>query len=167
MRFANIGLILALATTAACGGGDNLRELGRPGDGPDEFRIVPGQPLQPPENYSELPAPTPGGTNLTDQDPLQDGVAALGGRRSAPTGSIPGSDGGVVNYASRFGRDGSIRQALAAEDEAYRQRRGRFSRIRLQKRDFYALVYRPQTLNARTEARKWRRAGAATPSSNP
>ena len=167
MRFANIGLILVLATTVACGRGDDLRLLAQPGEGPDEFRIVPGQPLQPPESYSELPAPTPGGANLTDQNPLQDSVAALGGNRGSATGTIPGTDGSVVNYASRFGRDGGIRQTLATEDEAFRKRRSRFTRLSLVPRDVYAVVYRSETLNARAEASRWRRAGARTPSSDP
>ena len=48
------------------------------GDGPDEFAILPSKPLQAPENYAELPAPTPGGTNLTDPTPEADMVVALG-----------------------------------------------------------------------------------------
>lgn len=164
MRLYTIGMFLALATTTACGGGDNLLELGRPADGPDEFAIVPRLPLEEPENYGDLPAPTPGEANRTDQNPLADSVAALGGRRASATGPIPATDGGIVNYASRFGRDGSIRQTLATEDQAYRDRRGRFTRLRLQRRDLYAKVYAPETLDAKAEARKWRRAGARTPS---
>ena len=163
MRLVQISLVAALLATAGCSP-DNLMVLRNDGDGPDEFLIAPGLPLQEPESYTELPAPTPFGENRADQTPLQDSVAALGGNRPAATGNIPGSDGAVVNHASRFGRDGGIRASLAAEDEEYRKRRGRLLQFRLLRRENYALAYKPQTLDAFAEHRRWRAAGAATPS---
>ena len=78
-------IILALVALTACGSRQDvsdqttsLRELRNPTGTPEEFSIVPAKPLQAPENFTELPQPTPGGTNRTDQTPLKDAVAALG-----------------------------------------------------------------------------------------
>lgn len=49
-------------------------------NGPDEFGVLPGKPLQTPTNYSTLPSPTPDGSNLADATPYADGISALGGR---------------------------------------------------------------------------------------
>jgi hypothetical protein len=167
MRLMQAGMIVfACALLSACAN-TGLRELDKPGEGPDEFRIVPGKPLQSPEDYASLPAPTPGEGNLTDQQPLNDSVAVLGGRRPAAGGAVPSRDGAIVNHASRFGRDGSIRTQLAAEDEDFRRRRGRFTNIRIVREDNYGKVYRNELLDPRAEQRRWRRAGARTPSAPP
>ncbi|THH36751.1 DUF3035 domain-containing protein [Aliishimia ponticola] len=167
MRLFQIGLILVAMTLVSACENKSLRELARPSDGPDEFKITPGKPLQAPEDLSSLPEPTPGGANRTDQYPLQDSAIALGGRRAADTGVIPGADGAVVNYASRFGREAAIRQELAVADEDFRRRRGRFTQIRIVREDIYNNVYRRQALDAKAEQRRWRRAGAKTPSAPP
>lgn len=164
MRLKKAGLVIcAIALLGACSPKE-LRVLKKPGEGPDEFKIAPGKPLQAPENYTELPAPTPGEGNLTDQQPLQDVAASLGGRRGAKAGPVPASDGAMVNHASRFGRDGAIRNTLASEDEDFRRRRGRFTQIKIGRVDRYNLVYRREALDPQRELRKWRRAGARTPS---
>lgn len=80
--------------------------------GPDEFSIVPPKSLESPDNFAQLPVPTPGGSNLTDQNPKADAIVALGGRVS----SASGVDGDIVTYASRFGVDGDIRADLAKKD---------------------------------------------------
>ena len=79
-------IILALVALTACGSRQdtadrdtNLRQLRNPSGTPEEFSIVPSKPLQAPESLSELPNPTPGGENRTDQTPLKDAVAVLGG----------------------------------------------------------------------------------------
>jgi len=74
------------------------------------------KPLTQPENYTELPQPTPGGANRADQTPLSDATIALGGNPAA--GIV---DGGLVNYASRFGRESTIREQLASEDLQFRR----------------------------------------------
>lgn len=168
MRYwhAGMGLVL-LAMLSACSN-TGLRQLQKPGDGPDEFIIVPSKPLQAPTDYTSLPTPTPGGSNITDQQPLQDATAALGGRRALDaSGPIPARDSALVNQASRFGRDASIRATLAAEDEDFRKRRGRFTQIRISRVDRYNQVYQRESLNARAEWNRWRRAGAQVPSSPP
>ena len=167
MRLILAGLLgVGLLLTTACTN-PTLRVLDKPGDGPDEFLVVPGKPLEAPQDYNLLPAPTPNGSNLTDQDPLQDSTAALGGRRSSEASGIPGADGAIVTHSSRFGVEPAIRETLAEADEAYRKRRGRFTQIRISKVDRYRDVYRPMTLKPRTELNRWRRAGARTPSAPP
>ena len=66
-------VILMLGLVSACGNKDKpLTRIKKTGNGPDEFTIIPGKPLQAPESYAALPTPTPGGSNLTDQNPLAD-----------------------------------------------------------------------------------------------
>lgn len=167
---AMICLIFAMAVSA-CGGRDKdlvLTRIKNTGNGPDEFNIVPGKPLQEPESYSALPAPTPGGTNITDPTPLGDGVAALGGNpaRLADNG-IGRSDGGLVNYANRFGVTPGIRQTLAREDFEVRRQRGRVNILNIGRNDDYNLAYRRQWLDAQQESKRLRRAGVPTPSAPP
>ena len=73
--FLFLGLAVALSGCANVG----LRDLRSNGDGPDEFMILPNKPLQQPDDFAALPAPTPGGANRVDQEPLVDATAALGG----------------------------------------------------------------------------------------
>lgn len=164
MRLMQIGLVLMMVAALGACSSKELRVLKKPGEGPDEFKITPSKPLQSPEDYTQLPAPTPGQGNLTDQQPLDDAIASLGGRRNASTGPVPSADGGIVNHASRFGRDGAIRSTLASEDEDFRRRRGRFTQIKISRVDRYNLVYRREALDPQKELRKWRRSGARTPS---
>lgn len=167
MRLVQAALIvIAVSLLAACEN-KGLRALVKPGEGPDEFRITPGKPLEEPQSYSALPPPTPQGSNRTDQLPLQDSAAALGGRLPAQGGAIPAADGAVVNYASRFGRDPAVRAELAAVDEDFRRRRGRLTQIRIVPVDRYNQVYRREALDPQREQARWRQAGARTPSAPP
>lgn len=156
-----------IVTLAACAGGDRgLRDLRSNGGGPDEFRVMPMQPLTLPTDVTNLPVPTPGGTNLSDPTPNADAVAALGGNpnRLIPNGS-PASDGALITAASRNGVDPAIRQTLAAEDAAFRNRQSRFGLFR--GRDRYFSAYARQALDAYGELQRFRNAGVATPSAPP
>ncbi|UOA25618.1 DUF3035 domain-containing protein [Pseudosulfitobacter sp. DSM 107133] len=161
--------LMALTVTLALGACANtgLRDLRGTSDGPDEFIVTPSKPLQEPESYSALPSPTPGQANLVDLRPLDESVDKLGGRRGSPTAAIPASDGAVVNHASRFGRTADIRATLAAEDEAFRKRRGRLTQYRIVPVDRYNQAYKRQAIDAGKVARAYRRAGVPTPSSPP
>lgn len=164
-------LIMAATGLAACGGYERditLRSVTSTTAGPDEFAILPGKPLQAPANFSELPIPTPGSANLTDQNPLADGLAAIGGNpaRLQDTG-VPAGDGALVRHASRNGVDPNVRTELAAEDEDFRRRKSRFTRIRIVRQDLYNKVYKRETLNARNEWNRFRRVGARTPTAPP
>ncbi|MGJ8609725.1 MAG: DUF3035 domain-containing protein [Octadecabacter sp.] len=159
----SLGMIVMLA---ACSGDRGLRDLRSNGGGPDEFRVLPVQPLVLPTDINTLPTPTPGGTNLTDPTPNADAVAVLGGNANAlvPNG-IPATDGALVTAASRNGVDPAIRQTLATEDAAFRNRKTRLGFLR--GRDRYFSAYARQALDAYAELQRFRNAGIATPSAPP
>jgi len=159
-----IGMMLTLS---ACAGGDRgLRDLRSNGGGPDEFAVLPVAPLVMPTDVTTLPAPTPGGANLTDPTPNADAVAVLGGNPSAliPSG-VPARDGALVTAAGRNGVDPAIRATLAAEDAAFRNRQTRFGLFRGRNRYFGA--YSRQALDAYAELQRFRNAGVPTPSAPP
>ncbi|HMO06428.1 MAG TPA: DUF3035 domain-containing protein [Paracoccaceae bacterium] len=169
MRAGRAGLVLAgLAALwlAACGDRDGeprLMNLRQSGDGPDEFAILPPKPLQMPASLTELPDPTPRGTNLTDPTPNEDAIAALGGR----PGAGAAGDAGLIGHTGRFGRTAGIRETLAAEDLEYRRdNRGRILE-RLLSVTVYYRAYRPQSLDQQAELQRWRAAGVRTPSAPP
>ena len=165
-----IGVVLILSV-AACARGDreiDLRQLKSSDNGPDEFSVLPAKPLQAPDDYASLPTPTPGGRNLVDQNPLGDAVASLGGRPSALEGTgVPAGDTALVRHASRNGVPGNIRTTVAQEDREYRQRKGRFQRLRIFVKNKYNSVYEPQTLNSVRTNQSYRRVGVPTPSVPP
>lgn len=165
-----LGLALGLSLTlAACSGSDGLRQLNRPPTGPDEFKVVPAKPLSEPESYTFLPVPTPGATNRTDPTPTADAVVELGGSAAAlqPAASIPARDGAIVNYSSRYGVTPNIRQVLAESDAEFRNRKARFTNIRIVPVDRYNQAYQQFALNPFAEADRFRRAGIRTPSAPP
>ncbi len=167
MTLSRISLVVAMFVIAGCSN-QGLRDLRNGGLGPDEFLVLPAKPLEEPANYANLPVPTPGGTNLTDPQPRADAVVALGGRASAlENQGVPSSDAGLVTYVSRNGVPQNIRQTTSLEDQEFRQRRGRFTRIRLFRTDRYNQVYRSQTLDSFAMEREARRLGIQTPSNPP
>ena len=164
LRIATLALVAALA---GCGGGgepDLIRPVSA-GNGPDELSIVPNKPLQAPQSLSDLPAPTPGGSNRTDQTPEADAIAALGGNPGALAGPVQGPD--LVRYTGRFGVEGNIRAQLAAEDRAFRE--GRPGRLleRMAGTTTYYSAYRNQSLDQYQELERLRRQGVRTPSAPP
>ncbi|WP_439124106.1 DUF3035 domain-containing protein [Marivita sp.] len=168
-------IILALVALTACGSRQdttdrdtNLRQLRNPTGTPEEFSIVPQKPLEAPESLTELPTPTPGGANRTDQTPLKDSVAALGGSPSRldPQAGVGAGDQALVARVSRFGRQSNIRQELAAADQEFRERRSLFN-WRLVPQDTYNRIYRSQILDPYATLDAARRAGALTPSAPP
>ncbi|MGH1331608.1 MAG: DUF3035 domain-containing protein [Paracoccaceae bacterium] len=161
------GSILAVSLMlAGCSGGKAPRLMPfSGGTGPDEFAIVPNKPLEEPKSYTELPEPTPGAKNLVDPTPNEDAVVALGGRASALNKS--GTEGGIVNYASRYGRDDNVRADLAENDLAFRKRNKSGLLDRLFGRNIYQQVYKRERLDAHAEQRRLRRSGVLTPTSPP
>jgi Protein of unknown function (DUF3035) len=163
-------LVASIGLSACSGDGRDIsmRALDKPNEGPDEFSILPGKALEAPADYSTLPAPTPGQANLTDRNPKGEGIAALGGNAASLTPQgVPASDSALVNHASRNGGSSNIRGTLAAEDEAFRTRKSRFTKIRIVKTDRYAQAYKRQTLNAYDAWYKYRRTGVRTPAAPP
>jgi hypothetical protein len=161
----------AVLLLSACGGDDKdpiLMNLRASGSGPDEFAILPTKPLQMPEDLAALPEPTPGGTNLTDPTPDEDVAAALGGNAARlKTNGIPAGDGALVNYAARFGRDGTIRTQLAAEDLDYRRKNDGRLLERVFNVNVYYKAYAPMSLDQEAELERWRKLGLRTPAAPP
>lgn len=160
-----LGIIIVVAAVALAGcSKKGLMDIRSTGNGPDEFRIFPAKPLTAPSDYSKLPTPTPGGSNLTDLNPTADAMAALGGRDS---GGIPATDGALITAASRNGVDPEVRTTLAAEDAKFRKRQSRMTRLKLFPVDRYGQAYRKQAINPFKVDEEYRRAGVGTPSSPP
>jgi hypothetical protein len=160
-----MAMAVVLLALAACGGGKapRLMHLTSATDGPDEFAILPPKPLSLPESLTDLPEPTPGGTNLTDPTPNEDAVAALGGRPGAGSGG----DAGLMNHTARYGRAAGIRDQLAAEDLEFRSRNRGRPLERLFNLNVYFRAYKKQSLDQYAELQRWRRAGARNPSAPP
>lgn len=164
MRLSRAIIMLAILGLAACSNSGKLRDLRSFTGGPDEFGVVPGKELVIPGSYSDLPTPTPGGANRTDQTPKADAVAALGGKPALLTpAGVPSSDGALVNHVARNGVSPTIRAELAEEDAAFRKRQARFTNIRIVRVDRYNQAYRRERLDAKKEAARWRAVGVPTP----
>ncbi len=168
MGKARATLVLTIAVAIAGCTADGLRDLQPQGPGPDEFSVLPVKPLTQPQDYQFLPAPTPGGGNITDPNPIEDAVVALGGSATALNASgVPASDQALVTASSRYGVAPNTRQVLAEEDAAFRKRKRRFSSLKLFPVDRYADVYRPQSIDPYEQTKWWRLRGYETPSSPP
>lgn len=166
----SLGLIVIAAAIAVsgCSPKKGLRDLRAPGPGPDEFSILPTKPLTAPKDYQVLPAPTPGGANLTDPNPAADAVVALGGRSSAiDTNGVPSSDAALVTASSRYGVPSNTREVIAQEDADYRKRQGRLTGIKLFPVDRYEQAYRKQSIDPYQQTERFRRAGFGTPTAPP
>jgi hypothetical protein len=154
-----------LVALAACGGsGDpRLMNLRNTESGPDEFSVLPTEPIEIPEDMAALPPPTPGGVNRTDPDPEGDAIRALGGN---PARAARAS-ADIVNYAARFGVTPDIRGVLAAEDLEYRRNNDGRLLERLFNVNVYFEAYRPMALDRYAELERLRRAGIRTPAAPP
>lgn len=157
-----IGLT-ALAGLAACSGEGKLMNIKRGQTSPDEFSIMPTRALSMPPDLAMLPAPTPGGANITDPTPNADAVAALGGNpeRLADQG-VAASDQALVAYAGRQGNDPAIRGRLAQSDADWRAGNRRRPLEALFGTSVYQRAYRPMALESTEEQLRWQRAGAIT-----
>ena len=162
-------VLLAATLMTACSRNKEPRllNIASSTDGPDEFAILPTKPLQAPESFAELPPPTPGGANRTDAAPNADAIVALGGNPAAVSRGVPAGDAGLVTHASRYGRSGSIRQQLAAEDLDFRRRKDGRVLERLFNVNVYFRAYRKQALDQYSELERFRRLGVRTPAAPP
>jgi hypothetical protein len=119
-----------------------------------------------PEHLSDLPEPTPGGFNRTDQNPEADAAVALGGKPSA-AGGIPAGDSALYAHAARFGVDGGIRATLASEDLEWRRDNNGRPLERLFNVNVYYRAYSKQRLDQQAELARWRKLGVRTSSAPP
>ncbi len=165
-----LGLIILGVSVALAGCAKKpLHNLRKNSDGPDEFLVMPVKPLTAPKDYDLLPAPTPGGSNLVDQNPQADAVVALGGRASAldVTRGVPASDGALMASTSRYGVPADTRTSLAEEDAAFRKKQGRLSGFKLFPTDRYSQIYKRDTMDAFEAQETFRNSGFGTPSAPP
>jgi len=153
-----------VALVSGCGGGDpqlmNIKSTTRT---PDEFAVLPGKPLEMPQDFAELPPPQPGAPNRTDPTPQADAIAALGGN---PAGGVRG-DAGLMTHVTRFGSAPDIRQTLAAEDLEFRRRNDGRLLERLANTNVYYKAYSVQSLDQERELDYWRRRGVRNVSAPP
>lgn len=157
-------MIAALALSACSRGEPQLLNLGRDsGPGPDEFAVLPSEPLEFPEDLSSLPAPNPGGPNRTDPNPEADAIAALGGD---VTRAQSGSQS-LLSHAARFGIESDIRGTLAAEDLAFRQQNNGRILERAFNVNIYHRAYSSVSLDQYLELERLRRMGVRTPAAPP
>ncbi|NKX45549.1 DUF3035 domain-containing protein [Roseicyclus persicicus] len=162
--FTTLTLAAATVALAACGSGDpRLMNLRNTESGPDEFSVLPTEPIAIPADLRTLPPPTPGGTNRTDPDPEGDAIRALGGNPERATSQA----GDIVGYASRFGTSPDIRGVLAAEDLEYRRDNNGRLLERLFGNNVYFRAYRSMWLDRYAELERLRRAGVRTPAAPP
>ena len=165
-----IGLVfLVLLGLSACGGGrPGMLNLRGDKQGPDEFSVLPGKPLQAPSDYASLPSPTPGGSNLTDPTPNADAVAALGGNPAALSATgLPVSDGVLLNHARRYGVEAGVREQLAAADAERREGSGLFPTFGNLGNARYYRIYSRERLDQARELERLRALGIKTPSAPP
>lgn len=156
--------VLALILVAACGNTDRpLRDLRSASGGPDEFAVIPFEPLELPATQT-LPTPTPGGANRVDPTPRADAIDALGGSAAAQSaGGVPTSDGALIAQTGRYGVDPAIHITLAAEDSAVLERARRSNIFNPLGRDRYFPAYARQALDAPTEQARLRNLGVNVP----
>ena len=158
---------LCLGLAACAGGRTGLRDFTTNGDGPDEFSVLPSNPLEMPADLGTLPPPAPGGANRADRNPIGEGIAALGGSAAATVpGQVPGDDAALVAAVSTGGVSPDIRSTLASEDAAFRSRRGRFG-AGFFGGDRYFQAYAGQALDAQAESGRFQSAGVPVPTSPP
>ena len=160
-----IGMAAATAL-GACSSDPKLNNLKAGRSGPDEFSILPTRSLSMPPDLAVLPAPTPGGSNITDPNPQGDAVAALGGNpeRLRDKG-IGAADQALVAQATRTGMDPTIRQTLATEDARWRSRNGPRLLERVFGSSVYQRAYAPMALDGVEEQLRWQKAGAISSTS--
>lgn len=142
--------------------------LKQDGEGPDEFAILPTNPLEMPDDLAYLPEPTLGGANRVDKTPRRNAVAALGGRTSLlDSDRIQGGEQALLSAAGRFGIDPDIRRKVAAEDAAFRAAARVKPLERLFNVNVYFSTYEPLSLDAQQELLRLRRRGIRTPTAPP
>lgn len=175
MQRAGTKIVISLAMVGALAGCDTSQGIGRfiageqsKKSGPDEFAIVPTKPLELPEDLAALPAPAPGTRNLTDPLPAHDAVAALGGQPARlDSTNIGAGEGALLAVAERNGTSSNIREVLAEEDEAFREKNGPKLLERWFKVNTYLKSYKDQTLKSREANEILRRKGIKTPTVSP
>jgi len=135
----------------SCGDKDpDLLTLRSSGNGPDEFALVTLRAIEMPSDFSNLPTPTLGGSNLTDINPQEDVINALGGVLNSKEESSQ-VDKYLEEAVSRFGLIDNIRGELSLEDEKFRSKNNGLFLERLVDMNVYFRAYSSMTLDSMEE----------------
>lgn len=167
MRKPLVAIMITLIVGVGGCSDKGLKTLRSDSTGPEEFMVMPVKPLTIPGDYEALPAPTPGGSNLTDLDPHADAAGSLGGRAPDAGQGVSASDVALVNHTSRYGVPANTRETLATSDAEFRKRQSVMTRIRLFPVDRYDQAYRKEALDPFDEHRRLRDRGVHTSSAPP
>ena len=162
-----IGLGIAVLALSACASDKEPNLFNVRSSSPDEFSILPTKPLQQPESYDSLPAPTPGGTNRADINPYSDAIVAVGGTEAAYNRGATASENGLLAQAARYGAPANIRAQVAEEDLEYRRQNNGRLLERLFNVNVYNDSYRQQELDQHLEQERLQQRGVRTPSAPP
>ncbi len=164
-----IGLLALCVLASGCSRGTpQLMHAQRGQRTPDEFAILPGKPIEIPQDLASLPTPTPGQGNRTDVNPQANAVVALGGNpNSLGTDGQLGADGALIRQATRYGVSPGIRGELAVADLEYRKKnRGRLLERVLNVPTYYS-AYEPQELDQHNTLWFFRDRGRSTSAAPP
>lgn len=135
----------------SCGDNDpNLLTLRNHGNGPDEFALVTLREIEMPSDFSTLPAPTLGGSNLTDINPQEDVITALGGVVQL-TNDTFGNDKSLEEAITRFGLIDNIKDELSLADKKFRKENKGLFLERLIDMNVYFRAYSSMTLDSKKE----------------
>ncbi|MBV7407873.1 DUF3035 domain-containing protein [Maritimibacter sp. DP1N21-5] len=162
-----IGLGIAVLALAACETDREPNLFNVRSSTPDEFSIIPTKPLEQPEDYESLPAPTPGGSNRADINPYSDAIVAVGGSEAAYNRGATASENGLLAQAARYGAPANIREQLAEEDLEYRRENNGRLLERLFNVNVYYESYSQQELDQHLEQDRLQQRGVRTPSAPP
>ena len=159
MRLYFKSFLIFFVITSCSESDPNLFSLKNLSDGPDEFALVTLREIQMPTDFSILPKPTLGGVNLTDQNPQEDVILALGGSLTAKTNLTQEDDKLLEETASRFGVMENIRNELALEYMKFRTDNRGLLLERLVNMNVYFKAYSSMTLDSKQELERLSKLG--------
>ena len=159
MRLYFKSFLIFFVITSCSESDPNLFSLKNLSDGPDEFALVTLREIQMPTDFSILPKPTLGGVNLTDQNPQEDVILALGGSLTAKTNLTQEDDKLLEETASRFGVMENIRNELALEDKKFRTKNRGLLLERLVNKNVYFKAYSSMALDSKQELERLSKLG--------
>ena len=132
----------------SCGNTDpNLLTLRNSGNGPDEFALVTLREIEMPSDFSKLPTPTLGGANLTDINPQEEVITALGGVLQVADDTFE-NDKSLKEAVSRFGLVDNIKDELYLADKKFREENKGLFLERLVNMNVYFRAYSSMTLDS-------------------
>ncbi|MEM8788787.1 MAG: DUF3035 domain-containing protein [Pseudomonadota bacterium] len=172
-RFTNRPLIAAACAAlvlAGCADSQDRNIIQRVTDGtvtaPEEFAVVPNNPLELPEDFASLPPPVAGAPNRGEIDPRSRAMAALSSSGTVRS-TRSAADRALLAAVGAANNDPQIRARLEAEDRLYRQGNRGFLLDRMFGQQSESDIYRRKLLNQKAEMERMMAAGVRVPQSPP